>query len=75
MIYALEHGEEACINRVRESRCNTLALYQQCQDKVIVVGNETVESLRGIKQSVTALLVKLQEGLLIFSVLGFKVFF
>ena len=46
-------GEEARIIRLRESRFKALAVYQQRQAKVTILGNKTVESLRGIETRVT----------------------
>ena len=45
-------GEEARVSRLRESRASTLAYYQQHLDKVTIVSNETVKSLRGIEESI-----------------------
>ena len=42
-------GEGPRINRLRENRSKAVAAYQERQSKVTVVGNETVERLRGIE--------------------------
>lgn len=51
-------GEEARVNRLRESRSKASAASQKRLAKVTLVGNETVESLRETR--VTASLTQLQ---------------